>query len=52
MAKGILKAIEAAVIFLFPANPFIAITLNPSLDKPLINHNNMISFLLKEKEKR
>ena len=29
MANGILKAIEAAVIFLLPANPFIAITLNP-----------------------
>ena len=29
IAKGILKAIEAAVIFLLPANPLIAITLNP-----------------------
>ena len=29
IAKGILNAIEAAVIFLLPANPLIAITLNP-----------------------
>tara|TARA_B100000073_G_C23402382_1_gene439779 strand:+ start:342 stop:590 length:249 start_codon:yes stop_codon:yes gene_type:complete len=31
IAKGILKAIEAAVIFLLPAKPLMAITLNPSL---------------------
>ena len=31
IANGILNAIEAAVIFLLPANPFIAITLRPSL---------------------
>ena len=30
IAKGILKAIEAAVIFLFPAKPLICITLSPS----------------------
>ena len=29
MANGILNAIEAAVIFLLPANPLIAITLKP-----------------------
>ena len=51
MAKGILNAIEAAVIFLFPANPFIAITLRP-LDKPLKGHNNMISSQLQKKRKK
>ena len=30
IANGILKAIDAAVIFLLPAKPLIAITLNPS----------------------
>ena len=40
MANCILKAIEAAVIFLLPANPLIAITLNPCSGYTSDNRNN------------
>ena len=40
-ANGSLNAIDAAVIFLFPAKPFIEITLNPSLGKLKQNRYNM-----------
>ena len=43
---------DAAVIFLLPANPLIAITLNPCLDKLEKDHNNMISFLLRRNKKK
>ena len=46
-----MKAIEAAVIFLFPANPLIAITLNPCSGILQINHNNKKSFQLEKCEK-